>query len=222
MLEKLNKMNIGKNIRIRRKRLKMTQEQLALEVNSDAGNLSRIENGKQNIPLDKIELYAKALNCKPSDLLVEQEQQTALFIPVGFIKIPFINGYQARNWNKNHISNIDSDVSEWSILPATVSSFSFAFRVEDIRMMPDIKIGDVLIIDPEITPEAGDIVLASKNDNEAILGKFRLRGLDDNGIEQFELQPLNDDFETLHSKRYSLRIIGVMTEHRRFRIKSGK
>ena len=215
-------MDIGKNIRLRRKQLKMTQEQLALEVNSDAGNLSRIENGKQSIPLDKIELYAKALNCKPSDLLIEQEQQTASFIPIGFIKIPFINGCQARKWNKNQMDKLNSDISEWSILPATISNFSFAFRVEDIRMAPDIKIGDVLIIDPEIIPEAGDIVLASKNDNEAVLGKFRLRGLDDNGTEQFELQPLNDDFETLHSKRYSLRIIGVMTEHRRFRVKSGK
>ena len=46
-------MDIGKNIRARRKELKMTLEQLALEVGSDTGNLSRIERGQQ-IPNRKL------------------------------------------------------------------------------------------------------------------------------------------------------------------------
>ena len=43
-----SKMDIGKNIRARRKEMKMTLEQLALEIGSDTGNLSRIERGQQS------------------------------------------------------------------------------------------------------------------------------------------------------------------------------
>lgn len=214
-------MDIGKNIRFRRKQLKMTQEQLALEVNSDAGNLSRIERGKQGIPLDKIQLYAQALHCQVSDLIasdnLSKKQHDSL--PVGLMRIPVLTHHEAQMWDQIKTKDFALLDREWIVVSSEISKYSFVLIVRDDRNSPDLKQGDVLIIDPSVTPEPGDIVLVeSAIKSEAILGKYRYR-VDESGEEQFEVYPVNNDFDTLQSSSHKLRIIGVVIEHRRIRSK---
>jgi len=214
---KINFMEIGKIIRQRRKQLNMTQEELALEVNSDAGNLSRVENGKQGIPLDKIELYAKALRCRPADLLVEETQVSEPPLPLGFIRIPLLDAIQAFNWDKLKSHTGELDISDWLISSADISTDSFGFKIMDFSMMPEFKQGELVIIDPELTPEAGDIVLVATVNRDVLLRKYKQRGISDDGSFIYELHPLNDDFEILSSTSSELKILGVMVEHRRLR-----
>ncbi|OSI21673.1 helix-turn-helix domain-containing protein [Neisseria dumasiana] len=207
-------MEIGKNIRTRRKKLKMTLEQLALEIGSDTGNLSRIERGQQSLTTDKIAVIAKALNCLPVDLLAEDKSQIQL--PPGYIRVPVLDSDQIKNWRKlrNHISHVD--ISEWLVTDAEISSESFSFEIKDLSMFPDFKIGDRIILDPTLVADAGDFVLAISAMESLIFRKYRARGIDKNGIVLFELFPINEDYEIFYSNSGAIQILGVMVEHRKY------
>lgn len=58
----LKPMKIGEIFKRRRKELGMTQQELALSVGWDAGNISRVERGEQQITEDRIFAIARALN----------------------------------------------------------------------------------------------------------------------------------------------------------------
>ena len=209
-----SKMDIGKNIRARRKELKMTLEQLALEIGSDTGNLSRIERGQQSLTTDKISVIAKALNCLPVDLLTEEE--VPIQLPSGFIRVPVLNSEQILNWNKvkSHLSYLG--ISEWLITDANISNESFSYEIGDLSMFPDFKIGDRVIVDPTLSAAAGDFVLAVSSTQELIFRKYRARGLNKHGSVSFELYPMNEDYEIFYSDVESIHILGVMVEHRKY------
>ena len=65
----------GKTLRIRRKEAKLTQEQLALEAEVQRNYVSLIERGinQPTITITIIFKLAKALQCKPSDLVRDVE-----------------------------------------------------------------------------------------------------------------------------------------------------
>ncbi len=60
---------IGKNIVKRRKKLKMTQEDLCGLAEIDRSYLSEIENGKMNVTVKSLVAIAKALECDLGDLI---------------------------------------------------------------------------------------------------------------------------------------------------------
>lgn len=66
---------IYENIKERRKRLGMSQSELASKVNySDKGMISRVESGKVDLPLSKVEELAEALNTSPEELMGRVEK----------------------------------------------------------------------------------------------------------------------------------------------------
>lgn len=98
------------------------------------------------------------------------------------------------------------------------SPYAFALQIEGRSMLPDFKTGDRVIIDPDVRPTSGDFVAARNAKNEATFKKYRVRGVDANGREIFELIPLNtDEFNTVRSDMEPLEIIGTMIEHRTYR-----
>lgn len=58
-------------IKYYRKERQMTQEQLAQLTGLTQGQIVRIEQGKTDIGLEQIEIFAKALGVKPYELLPE-------------------------------------------------------------------------------------------------------------------------------------------------------
>ena len=98
-----------------------------------------------------------------------------------------------------------------------VSISSFALKIRGDSMLPDFKEGDIVIIDPMITPLPGDFVVAKNLEEEATFKKYRPRGNNEHGQLVFELVPCNPDYPTLRSDIDRCNIIGVMIEHRQFR-----
>lgn len=96
-----------------------------------------------------------------------------------------------------------------------LSQQSFAFRVGDQSMAPAILRDDVVIIDPSLSPQPGDSVLALQQ-QVVLLRTWRQRGSEE-GVTQFELAPVNINFPELHSRRDNLKLIGTLVELRRFR-----
>lgn len=65
---------IYKNIRALRQALRLTQGELAKKTGySDKSMIARIENGKVDLPLSKVDAFAKALHVAPSDLMGWEE-----------------------------------------------------------------------------------------------------------------------------------------------------
>lgn len=65
------RVRFGAAARARREQLQLTQEQLAVKAGVNRTYLSEIENGHENISLERAERLARALQCKLSDLLGE-------------------------------------------------------------------------------------------------------------------------------------------------------
>ena len=62
---------LGATIRARRMALALSQEALADYAEIDRSHMGRIERGERNVTFLNILRIAKAVNCKPSDLLIE-------------------------------------------------------------------------------------------------------------------------------------------------------
>ena len=72
-------MQIGKVIRILRQEQGLTLEELALRIGSDAGNLSRVERGKQRYTPEMLQAIADALKTPVSNLFIRAEQKLATY-----------------------------------------------------------------------------------------------------------------------------------------------
>lgn len=73
-IEKVSeKIKFGNKLKMLRKKNNLTQAELAeITKYNSRGSIADIENGRNSIPLDKLELFAKALNVEKSELVSEQ------------------------------------------------------------------------------------------------------------------------------------------------------
>ncbi len=94
-------MKIGQIIRKIRKEKKLTLEELAFQVGTDAANLSRIECGKQNPSPDSLEKIAFSLQFPISSLylLLEQNTESPLISRFGSISS---NAEELKHARKRH------------------------------------------------------------------------------------------------------------------------
>ncbi|OXI86459.1 transcriptional regulator [Burkholderia sp. AU33423] len=60
---------VGRSIRARRLELDITQEVLAHLANIDRSHMGKIERGERNVTLLNLFKIARALSCRPSELL---------------------------------------------------------------------------------------------------------------------------------------------------------
>lgn len=72
MVQKFSKVfhkKFGQKVKVLRLERGFTQEKLSLEIGTDNSYISNIENARNDIPLSRIRLIAKALNVEPYELL---------------------------------------------------------------------------------------------------------------------------------------------------------
>jgi len=98
-----------------------------------------------------------------------------------------------------------------------VSDETFALIANSDIMAPHICKGDIIIIDPAITAQPGDITLAKlETPNRYILAKYKLLGYDNEGNPQISLQPSNSDYPAFEiTDKKTGQILGPVIEHRR-------
>jgi SOS-response transcriptional repressor LexA len=141
--------------------------------------------------------------------------RNVILAPAGKRAIPVISAVQAGKLTEitdpyppgagYAVEYADDDLSRWA----------FALEIEGDSMLPEFRPGDRVIIDPEMTPNPGDFVVAKNGREEATFKKYRPRGMGTDGNMVFELVPLNDDYATMRSDVDHVRVIGVMVEHRK-------
>lgn len=108
-------------------------------------------------------------------------------------------------------------------LAESLGTASFCVVIEDDSMRnaspESVQRGDKVVIDPEITPRPGDLVVATGRDLPGtVFRKYRERGTSATNQPLIELVPLNADYSaSVVTLGDAARIVGVMVEHRRAR-----
>ena len=209
-------MSLADRVKQKRMELGLTQTEAAERAGIRQQSWQSIEDGKTLKPRNSVGI-AKALNCDPSWLM-----NGGAFMPIGEMnsrRVPLISYVQAGALaEKKSIEAFDGDF-EYILTDLDLSVHSFALRIEGDSMEPDFKAGDVIIVDPELEPSPGEFVVAKNGGQEATFKKYRPTYTDMQGVQHFELVPLNDDYPVINCDTQPVEIIGVMIEHRIYRRK---
>lgn len=136
---------------------------------------------------------------------------------IGTKQIPLISYVRAGHWAGIGDSLQANDAHEWLMTDLDVSDAAFALEIKGDSMLPEFNPGDRVIIDPNVKPRPGDYVVAKNGEEEATFKKYRLRSVNEQGVEVFELLPLNPDYPSMRSDEVPIRIVGTMVEVRKYR-----
>ncbi len=206
----------GARLQSLRKERKLTQKQLGKIVGvSDVtvGYWEKNQNSPGGMSLTKL---AKYFGVSEDFLLTGKEEKSNIATSsFGVMQVPVISWVQAGAWtSESDARNLEGKV-DYVLTNGHHSMGTFAVKVRGKSMEPDFKEGDTLIVDPDLYPAPGDFVVGKNGSEEATFKKYRSRGVNENGVEVFELVPLNPDFATHSSLTEHISIIGVVIEHRR-------
>lgn len=193
------------------------------------GLLWQFLNGRKALHLKAAVKIAQGLGVSVSDfsprLSKEQQALTSSDVrPLRFNqkKIPILSSVRAGDPNGGDVIAREKAIEEGDYVMADVNfpDECFALLIEGRSMEPEFREGDIIIIDPTVSPAPGDFVVAARMDPvadgyETTFKKYRPRGYDATGRVIFELAPLNADFPTYRSDVDRLTIVGVLVEHRR-------
>lgn len=203
-----------------RKKQGLTQQKLGELIGANRASVSQWESGDVSPSADYLVALARVFGVSPHWLSTgkgspEPANVEPAVIPVGS-RVPILSYVQAGNWREmcEQATAFDGSL-EYVAAGVSVGSCAFGLWVRGNSMEPDFKEGDLLIVDPDEAPKAGDFVIAKNGSEEATFKKYRSRGEYDDGSPRFELVPLNNDHSTLSTDQTSIMIIGVVVEHRR-------
>ena len=191
-------LELYKNIKNRRKELKMSQEKLAELVGyTDRSSIAKVEKGEVDLPQSKIVLFAKALNIEPGELLGDQKNPN--IIPV--------LGRVAAGIPIEAVEEI-IDYEEIDSKLASTGEF-FGLRIKGDSMTPRICDGDVVIVRKQEAADPGDIVIATINGDDAVCKKLQIFG---NAVLLYSLNPAYEPIDV--TGREDFKIIGKVIELR--------
>lgn len=214
--------SLGDRLRARRNAVGLTQEKLAARCGVSRAAVAQWEAGVTRPSLDNLVKAADALSVWLSWLTVGDQSLPDTpnpFAPASpFRGVPVIDYAQAGRWGADGAIP-DGTGGEVIAADPEVSQRAFALVIRDNSMAPDFSEGDKIILDPDVTPQPGDLVAAKlDSEPEATFKKFRPRGADGSGASPVELAPLNPDWPTLVVNAENPgRIIATLVEQRRYR-----
>ncbi|MGP7732869.1 LexA family protein [Oceanimonas smirnovii] len=220
---KIPYMDMSTRILQRRNALHMTQEKLAKLIGVSRVSISQWERGDTSPKGENFYKLAEVLQVS-AQWLLEGKGEPSTFenvVPatLGLRQIPVLSYVQAGQLTAvREIRDVDGSF-EYVQADDDIGDRAFAMRISGDSMTPEFGEGDLVIIDPEIEPVPGDYVAAKNGSLEATFKKYRPRGFNQNGVEYFELVPLNDDYAPIRSDMCDVVIIGTMVEHRKYRRK---
>ena len=202
-----------KNIKKRRIKLKMSQDELAKKMGyADRSMIAKIEAGKVDITQSKIEQFAHVLQIVPGDLMGWENEEDGANGKnhAGYIRIP-VFGRVAAGVPIEQIEDIEDyeDIKA----PSDFEKDYFALRISGDSMQPLILDGSIVIVHKQPDAETGEVVIATVNGNDATCKRLKKYA---DGIMLLSINPAydpivlkNDDIEN-----EPVRILGKVVEIR--------
>ncbi|HBD7093882.1 TPA: helix-turn-helix domain-containing protein [Legionella pneumophila] len=196
------KKEIGKRIFEARKEKGLTLKELGkLTGGLKQTRLTNWEQGTRAPGPEEIKLLAQALDVSPAFLMCLSDDKQVK-APKSFSQlVPLLDHCQScevkLHINAAHKQELSGDMTFISVsteLLPELSDNAFAIKMVDDSMMPDIRVGDVLIVEPDSEPKPGDIVVAQiEAEEEVIVRKYKQLSASKNATE-YELATLNNDW----------------------------
>ena len=217
---------LGQRIKRARKALKLTQVDLARKMQGVShAAISQWENDTTKPNAENLLDLSIILNCEFSWLLrgsPKRDKPLAVtpYSPIDDIRLPIYDWHSLDKLKECHTTQLVKLTIEYIMTDFKMSKNAFGLKIKDDSMSPEFEIGDVIIIDPDVEPQAGEFVIA-KYGNQFIFRKYKLDNYNSGDLKHFILIPLNDDYGKLHSANVEVTIIGTMVEHRIYRRKRG-
>lgn len=200
-----------------RKNKQMSQESLAKQLGVSKQAVSNWENNQNHPDSKKLKSISQVLGVDINWLLTGARKglnlDTGRSTRAGEVII----------YSLKDISDLESSKNDGNIRPSLVSYFeastsSFAITIEDNSMSPEFIEGDVVIIDPEVSPVPGDKVCSLVDGMEdALFRIYKSSGLkliNNSEKSQFSLLPINNNWASINISGNG-KILGVMVEHRK-------
>lgn len=154
---------MGEKIKKYRKRIGMTQEELASAAGyKDRSAISIIEKGKSDISRDRFMKIANALNIDVSVLLFDQDGKEDHII-VECESVPILS--KVTPTASETVGTVD--------LPSSIDGDYIGYIMDDDSMDPYIQINDILIIKKQPYAAPDDVVLISVNGENSIVRRFQ-------------------------------------------------
>lgn len=197
---------IGTLIKRVREKLGYTQQQLSKAVGVSHVTISQWESGVTSPKAKYIPALAKALRMSVDDLMgIDGNTEAGPDIRG---EVPLISWVQAGAWLQMEVR--ESGVHEMQQTTAKVGPRTFALRViGDSMTAPygrSIPDGSIVIVDPDVAPSHGSVVVARLDDShEATMKQLAIDG----GIKY--LKPLNPTYPTMQING-NCTIIGVVKQ----------
>ncbi len=208
-------MTVGERIQAARKKLGLSQVELAKKVGVSRGAIYQWENDLNHIRPQKIPRLAAVLGLSPSALspfgggtvapttTTQKTNYVALIAWEDLIAIGAGGKMKMSAITKPRYIEVDIGISPECI----------ALRIIDDSMVPGFRPKDDVIFDPNIQPRDGDHVLVRLQTNEHL---FRLYVARRGGA--YDLTAENSDYPTVTiNSKFPARIMGVLVEHRKKR-----
>lgn len=188
---------IYERIRSRRQELGMTVEELASKMGyKDKSSISKIENGKADIPQSKVISFANALNTTTAYLMGvnDVESNIATSIPPGFLPLPEMTsvplvGQIACGQPITAEENLEGIVS----LPEKWRA-DFALICKGNSMAPRIQDGDLVAIRIQPQVENGEIAAVRIGDEATLKHVYYHK-------DYIELRPENSEYDSIIRRR---------------------
>ena len=205
VIQMKNKKEVVEMVKQLTKEQNMSMSELARRVGIAKSAISRYFNGTRELPLNRIEDFARALHTTSYILLgVEPETQKGIKIPVlGTVPagIP--------------MSAIE-DIIDYEEIPKSWENQGefFGLKIKGDSMYPTLENGDVVIVKKQSTADNGDTVIVMVNGDDATCKRYERS---DNGI---MLIPNNNAYNPVfytneEIEALPLTIIGKVVELRR-------
>ncbi|KTD14375.1 LexA family protein [Legionella israelensis] len=164
--------------------------------------LTNWEQGTRTPGPEEIKQLAQALDVSPAFLMCLSDEQQVKKTKSPSHLIPLLDRHQACD-AKSHIEAIHDRSSSSDVVLISVSAVllpelgdeAFALKMTDESMMPEIRVNDILVIDPSTSPQPGDFVLVKLADKpETIVCQYKKLSYTSS---EFELLTLNDNWPSI-------------------------
>lgn len=172
-------MSVGSTIRRIRKSKNMTILELANQIGSDVGNISRLERGVQGYSQDILEKIALSLDVKISDLFASESNIEELAIKG---RVPLISWVAAGKWCNVSNPYEAGDAEDWIICPVKHSTKTYALKIKGDSMhnpggKPSFDDGDIIFVDPARSFDHRSYVIVRLDDeNQATFKRLLIDG----------------------------------------------
>ena len=211
-------MTTGERILKKRKELGISLRALSREIGTSAATVSLWESDRNQPNGENLLKLAKALKSTPEWLRhgygVRESKHLYNIEPAAkqpsTRKLPVISHVHAGNWAEAIDYYAAGDDVEWEDAPYSASSNAFWLRVVGDSMTSPIGLsiteGMLILVDPDIAPENGKLVVAKLDGTDEVT--FKKLAID---AGQKYLRPLNPSYRSIEING-NCQIVGVVTE----------